>query len=112
MRRGYVDPWATEKMSRSDAQRRYFNLVQYQIRPMLMDRRMSDTDRINVMKRVTRDAHRFKYESGVTAQTGTREEMVDLMSDMLKPEAPYGEECQDWVKRTLHAFGVSIEAGD
>ena len=31
MQRGYVDPWAKEKMSRSEAARRYQNLIQYQL---------------------------------------------------------------------------------
>lgn len=106
------DPWATEKMSRSDAQRRYSNLIQYQIRPMLMDRRMSDENRVNVLKRVIRVAHRFRYESGIVAQGGTREELVDLLGHYLHPDHPASEELKEYVTRTIRAFGASLETED
>jgi hypothetical protein len=106
------DPWAGEPMSRSDAQRRYSNLVQYQLRPMLMNRRLEDTDRVQVLKRIVLSAHRFRYESGVVAQSGTREEVMDLLLDYLKPDAPYGEELRDWVKRAIRAFGGNLDTDD
>jgi hypothetical protein len=109
MRKGYVDPWATEKMGRSEAARRYQNLVQYQLRPMLSNRKMSDDERINVLKRMVREAARFKYEAGVVAGAGTREELVDLLADYLKPDHWAGEELRDWVKRTVRAFGASVD---
>jgi hypothetical protein len=112
MQRGYVDPWAKEKMSRSEAARRYQNLIQYQLRPMLMNRRMEDDARINVLKRIVREASRFKYESGMVANAGTREELVDLISDYLKPEHPAGEDLRDWIKRTIRCFGATIDSQD
>ena len=112
MNRGAVDPWAREKMTRSDAARRYNNLIQYQLRPMLFDRRMSDENRIDVLKRIVREASRFKYESGVVAGAGAREEVVELTAHMLKVEHPWGEEVKDWIKRTIRAFGATIEADD
>jgi hypothetical protein len=110
MRKGYVDPWATEKMGRSEAARRYQNLVQYQLRPMLNNRKMSDDDRILVLKRMVREAARFKYEAGVVAGAGTREEVVDLLAEYLKPDHWAGEELRDWVKRTVRAFGATVDA--
>jgi len=112
MNRGYVDPWAREKMTRSDAQRRYHNLVLYQIRPMIADKRLSDDERITALKRIVREADRFKYESGVVAGGGTREEVVDLFAPFFKPESPYGLELQDWIKRTIRAFGATIESDE
>jgi hypothetical protein len=112
MSRGFVDPWATEKMSRSEAARRYQALIQYQLRPMLANRRMSDEDRILVFKRMVREAARFKYESGVVAGAGSREELVDLLKDYFKEESGWGEELQDWAKRAMRAFGASIEAAE
>lgn len=112
MNRGGVDPWAREKMTRSDAQRRYNNLVTYQLRPMLNSRHMSDEARVNVLKRVVRDAGRFKYESGVVAGAGVREEVMDLLFPWLHPEHAGGEELKDWIKRTVRSFGASIEAED
>ena len=109
MQRGYVDPWAREKMTRAEAQRRYNNLVLYQLRPMLMDRRLSDEARIGVLKRIIREASRFKYESGVVAGAGTREEIVDLLTRYLKEDSPWGDELQDWVKRTIRSFGANLE---
>lgn len=109
MKRGYVDPWSTEKMSRSDAQRRYHNLIQYQLRPMLANRGMTEHARVQVLKRIVREASRFKYESGVVAGSGSREEMVDLLADYFKPEHPAGEELKDWIKRAVRAFGATID---
>ncbi len=103
------DPWAGEPMSRSDAQRRYSNLVQYQLRPMIMnDRRLGDAERVSALKRITNSAHRFRYESGVVAQSGTREEVIELLLPYLKPEAEYSDEVRDWVKRAIRAFGGSL----
>jgi hypothetical protein len=110
--KGYTDPWAGEKMTRSDAARRYQNLIQYQLRPMLNDRRMSDDARIQILKRIVREASRFKYESGMVANAGTREEVVDLLVDYLKPEHWAGEDLRDWVKRTIRAFGATIDTSE
>ena len=112
MNRGSSDPWSTEKMSRSEAQRRYNNLIQYQLRPMVFDRKMSDENRINALKRIVREAARFKYESGVVAGSGAREEVVELTVDLMKPESPVGDEVRDWIKRTIHAFGASVDKGE
>jgi hypothetical protein len=103
------DPWATEKMSRSEAQRRYNNLIEYQLRPMLGNRGMTDDARIGVLKRMVREASRFKYESGAVAGSGCREEVSDLLKPYLKPEHWAGEELRDWVKRTIRSFGATTE---
>ena len=108
MNRGRVDPWATEKMSRSDAQRRYNNLITYQLRPMVNDRKMSDTDRINALKRMVREASRFKYESGAVAGSGAREEVVELLAPYFKAESPVGDEVRDWCIRCIRSFGASF----
>lgn len=99
-------------MSRSDAQRRYANLVTYQLRPMLSDRRLEDEGRISVLKRIVQSAHRFRYEAGVVAGMGTREEVVDLLKHFLKPDHPSGEELKDWIKRTCRAFGASLDTDE
>jgi hypothetical protein len=99
-------------MSRSDAQRRYNNLILYQLRPMLAQRHLSDDARIQVLKRLVREAGRFKYESGVVAGAGAREEIVDLLTPYFKPEAPTGEELKDWMKRAIRAFGANIESDE
>lgn len=109
MNRGYVDPWAREKMSRSEAQRRYHNLIEYQLRPMLM-RKVADDVRVQVLKRIVHDAHRYRYESGVVAGAGTREEIIDLLQHFLKPESGAGEELRDWIKRTYRAFGATLDS--
>lgn len=106
------DPWAGEAMSRSDAQRRYHNLVQYQLRPMLNDRRLSDDERVQVLKRIVASAHRFRFESGAVPGGGTREEVADLISHWLKPESTAGVELKDWVKRTIRGFGGTLENAD
>lgn len=106
------DPWAGEQMSRSDAQRRYNNLVVYQLRPMLMNRSLNDIQKVVQLKRVVSNAHRFKYESGVVAGAGTREEVVDLLKPFLHPEHPAGEELKDWITRTMRAFGATVETDD
>lgn len=106
------DPWATEKMSRSDAQRRYSNLVTYQVRPMVYDRRLNDEQRVGVLKRVVASAHRFRYESGVVAGMGTRDELVDLMRHYVTPDSPAGPDLRDWVKRAFRAFGAAVETED
>ena len=107
-----TDPWASEKMTRSEAARRYQNLIQYQLRPMMGNRSMTDDARIGVLKRIVREAGRFKYESGAVAGSGSREEIVDLLSEYLKPEHWAGEELRDWVKRAIRAFGATIESGE
>ena len=106
------DPWAGEPLSRSEASRRYNNIVMYQLRPMLANRGLSDDARITLLKRMVRECSRFKYESGMVAGAGTREEVVDLLAHTLKADHPYGEELKDWVKRTIRAFGATVENRD
>jgi hypothetical protein len=99
-------------MSRSDAQRRYNNLILYQLRPMLAQRHLSDEARIQVLKRIVREAGRFKYESGVVAGAGCREEVVDIFKPYFKPEAQVEQELLDWIKRTIRAFGANVESDE
>jgi hypothetical protein len=109
MRRGgQADPWAAEKLTRSEAQRSYNNLVQYQLRPMLLQRGFDDEARVAVLKRIIREASRIKYEAGVVAGGGIREEVVDLLTPYLKIDSGAGEEFRDFIKRTIRAFGASI----
>jgi hypothetical protein len=112
MGKGYVDPWATEKMSRSEAQRRYQNLIEYQLRPMLNNRSMTDDARVGVLKRLVREAGRFKYEAGVVAGAGSREEILDLLKPYLRPDHWAGEELRDWVKRAIRSFGASLDSDE
>jgi hypothetical protein len=108
MRRTSSDPWAGEKMSRSDAHRRYVNLIVYQLRPMIADRRLNDDMRMQVLKRIVREASRFKYESGMVAGSGAREEVVEVLTPYLKPEHPSGPELKEWCVRAIRAFGANI----
>lgn len=112
MSRDYVDPWSTEKMSRSEAQRRYQNLIQYQLRPMVGNRSLTEDARVQILKRAVREASRFRYESGTVAGGGAREEVVELLSPYLKPEHPAGEELRDWVKRVIRAFGATLASDE
>jgi hypothetical protein len=96
-------------MTRSDAARRYQNLITYRIRPLLGDRSKTDDDKTQVMKRMVREAHKIRYESGAVAGSGVREELVDLLSPLLKPEAGHSEELTDWIKRVIRAFGATFE---
>jgi hypothetical protein len=97
-------------MSRSEAQRAYQNLIQYRIRPLLIDRSKDDDDKTQVMKRLVREVNRIRYESGAVAGSGTREEVVDLLGPIMKPDAGHSEELVDWVRRVIRAFGASIES--
>lgn len=106
------DPWGGEKMSRSEAQRRYQNLIEYQLRPMLGNRGMTDDARVGVLKRIVREASRFKYESGAVAGSGAREEVSDLLKGYLHPDHWAGEELRDWAKRAIRAFGASLGESD
>jgi hypothetical protein len=99
-------------MSRSDAQRRYQNLITYRIRPMLIDRSQDDEDKTIMMKRLVRECHSIRYESGAVPGSGTREEIVDLLSPILKAGAGHSEELIDWVKRVIRAFGATYESFD
>jgi hypothetical protein len=108
MNRAATDPWQGEKMSRSDAQRRYANLVTYQLRPMVYDKKKSDDERVQILKRICQQAYRFRYEAGVVAQGGTREEVMDLLMDYFKPDRETSEELKDWLKRCIRAFGASM----
>jgi hypothetical protein len=112
MQRGARDPWAGEKMTRSDAGRRYANLITYQLRPMLADRRLDDEGRIAILKRIIAQANRFRYESGVVAGAGSREEVQDLLMPFFHPEHPAGEELRDWIKRVIRAFGAAVDDTD
>ena len=106
------DPWAGEKMSRSEAQRRYQNLIEYQLRPMIGNRGLTDDARIGVLKRIVREASRFKWESGAVAGSGAREEVMDVLKGYLHPEHWAGEELREWVKRAIRAFGATIDNED
>jgi len=106
------DPWAGESISRSEAQRRYNNLLTYQLRPMLGNRSMTDEARVNVLKRLVREASRVKYESSVVPGSGIREEIVELVAPYFKPEHPAGEELRDWMMRAVRAFGANIEKAE
>jgi hypothetical protein len=99
-------------MSRSEAQRHYQNLITYRIRPILSDRSKNDDDKTQVMKRLVREAHKIRYESGAVAGSGTREELVDLLTPLLKPLAGHSEELTDWIKRVIRAFGATYENYD
>jgi len=99
-------------MSRSDAQRRYSNLVTYQLRPMLADRKLEEEGQISALKRIVQSAHRFRYEAGVVAGMGTREEVVDLTKHFLRADHPSSPEVKDWIKRTCRAFGASVEGDE
>jgi hypothetical protein len=77
---------------------------------MLQDRSLDDEDKTQVMKRLVRDAHRIRYESGAVAGSGAREEIVDLLGPIIKPNAGYSEELVDWAKRAIRAFGASVES--
>lgn len=107
-----ADPWAGNPMTRSEANRRYQNLIEYHIRPMLADRRMDDEARINRLKRVIRDAGRYRYESGVVAGPGTREEVLDLFKPAFKADSGVSEELKDWYKRTIRSFGANLESDE
>jgi len=106
------DPWAGEKMSRADAQRRYSNLVLYQFRPMITNKKMSEENRITALKRIIREASRFRYESGVVAQGGIREEVIDLSAPYFKPDSGISEELKGWLVRCMRAFGANLENED
>jgi len=101
-----------DQISRSEAQRRYGNLIQYRIRPLLADRSKSDSDRVIAMKRMVREANAIRAESGAAAGMGSREEIIDLLTPWLKPEAPTSEELRDWIVRVFRAFGASYETED
>lgn len=103
---------AFTEMSRSEAQRRYQNILNYQIRPMLGDRSKSEDDKVMYLKRVVREAHRIKYQSGAVAGSGAREEISDLLLPLLKPSLGTGEELQDWIKRAVRSFGASVGESD
>jgi hypothetical protein len=100
------------EMSRSEAQRTYMNILHYQIRPMLIDRSKSDDDKVIILKRVVREAHRIKYQSGAVAGSGAREELFLLLEPFLKPNSRASEELQDWVKRAIRSFGGTTESDD
>src|SRR5438046_7336970 len=75
MRIGYSEE--NSQMSRSEAQRRYQNLINYRVRPMLMDRSKTETDRILIIKRICREANNIRAEALAPAGPGTRQELVE-----------------------------------
>ena len=101
-----------DQMNRSEAQRRYANLVQYRVRPLLSDRSKGDSDRTLMMKRIVREANNIRSESGAVAGTGAREEIMELLLPWLKPEAPTSEDLRNWVVRVFRAFGANYETED
>jgi hypothetical protein len=101
--------YARDQMSRSEAQRRYQNLIHYRIRPMLIDRSRSDSDRILLMKRICREAGNIRAEAMSPAGMGTREELVEILSPLLKPESPASEELKSWIVRCFRVFGAGYE---
>jgi len=96
-------------MTRSEAQRRYQNLITYRIRPMLGDRSKDDEDKTIEMKRLVRECHAIRYESGAVPGSGTREEIVDLLSPFIRRDSPHSEELMDWTKRVIRAFGATFD---
>src|SRR5262245_49168214 len=105
MRIGYSEE--NSQMSRSEAQRRYQNLIHYRIRPMLVDRSKSDADRVLIIKRICREANNIRAEALAPAGPGTREELVDILSPLLrKPDSEVSEEFKGWIKRCFRIFGA------
>jgi hypothetical protein len=100
------------EMSRSEAQRRYMNILHYQIRPMLIDRSKTDDDKVLILKRVVRESHRIKYQSGAVAGSGAREELVVLLEPFLKANSSATEELRDWVKRAIRSYGATTESDE
>jgi len=107
-----VSETGRDQMNRSEAQRRFQNLIQYRVRPMLANRGLADDDRVTILKRICREANQIRAASGVVAGPGAREEIIDLLSPWLKPEAGRAEELKDWVSRTFRTFGASYEGVD
>jgi hypothetical protein len=101
-----------DQMNRSEAQRRFANLIHYRVRPLLADRSKSDADRVIMMKRLVREANSIRVESGAVAGLGTREEIIELLLPWLKPDAPTSEELRNWIVRVFRAFGASYETED
>src|SRR5947209_6644453 len=101
-----------DQMNRSEAQRRFTNLIHYRVRPLIADRSKSDTDRVLMMKRLVREANNIRVESGAVAGLGSREEIMELLLPWLKPEAPTSEELRTWIVRVFRAFGASYETED
>ena len=107
-----VSETGRDQMNRSEAQRRFQNLIQYRVRPMLADRGKSEEDRVLILKRICREANQIRANSGVVAGPGAREEIIDLLSPWLKPELGHSEELKDWIGRTFRTFGASYEGVD
>ena len=101
-----------DQMNRSEAQRRFTNIIHYRVRPLLADRSKSDADRTIMMKRIVREANNIRTESGAVAGPGSREEIMDLLLPWLKPDAPTSEELRSWVVRVFRAFGANYETDD
>ena len=101
-----------DQMNRSEAQRRYANLIHYRVRPLISDRSKSDADRVTMMKRLVRESNNIRMDSGAVAGLGAREELMDLLMPWLKPDAPTSEELRDWIVRVFRAFGASYETDD
>jgi hypothetical protein len=101
-----------DQIERSDAQRRYQNLIHYRIRPMLNERGKTDEDRVALLKRLCREANLIRANSGAVAGLGTREELVDLLTPLLQKESGVPEEVQEWIVRVMRSFGASYEGVD
>ena len=99
-------------MSRSEAGRRYTNLIHYQIRPFLANTRLSEEEKVTQLKRLVRMVTRVRVESGSVAGGGPREEVLELFGSWLKPDSPHSEEVRDWVMRLMRAYGVTIDTGE
>lgn len=98
-----------DAMNRSEAQRRYQNMITYQLRPMLADRSASEETKISIIKRLIRQATLIRANSGAVAGGGTREEVVDLLSPVFKPDSDASIEYKDWIIRFFRALGASYE---
>lgn len=101
-----------EMMTRSEAARRYTNLIHYQLRPFLANTRLSEEEKVTQLKRLVRMVTRVRVESGSVAGGGPREEVLELIGPWLRPEAPHNEEVKDWVMRLMRAYGVTIDNGE
>jgi hypothetical protein len=111
MRVGGSD-YAREQMSRSEAQRRYSNLLTYRLRPLLSDRSKSNEDKILMLKRLCREAGNIRAEAMAPAGPGAREEVVELLAPLLKPTAGTPDEMKEWIFRLFRSFGAGYEGSE
>src|SRR5262249_23424033 len=102
----------SDQMNRSEAQRRYQNIITYQVRPMLGDRGKSEEDRVMLMKRVCSEANLIRADSGAAAGAGARAEIGARLPQLLKPTMGTGDELRGWITRVFRSFGAAYEAPD